>query len=168
MAEAAKRPEQADRAPERRPSVVRLTEKELPPMEPLPGGDREEPTEGEAEAAASQAEDEADPRGLTVSTWREVTTPEDPGLGFVGEVTNPTEHVAVGVVVTVTLYDAEDEEIASTLATLTSDSLPPGKKGAFRASFPGVFHYVRAHFDTAADLLLSNPAPQDEDEEPPA
>lgn len=159
MAEAAKRPKEADRVrEERREPVARLTEKELPPVESLPRETREEPAGGELERPASPAEDGAEPQPVSVSTWREVTTADDPGLAFVGEISNPTEHVAVGVAVTVTLYDAEDEEIVSTLATLTSDSLPPGKNGAFRATFPGVFYYARADFDVSAELLLTSSA----------
>jgi hypothetical protein len=159
-AEAAKRAVSREGSRDRRESVARLTEKDLPPAGPL-GPPREEEQAADAESADAKkastgsTEEEEKPPSLGIPTWREVTTIDDPGVTFVGEINNPTEHVAMGVTVTVTLYDAEDEEIASTAAILTSEILPPGKNGAFRASFPGRFHYTRAHFDVSAELVLT-------------
>lgn len=166
MAEAAKRPKEPEEARERRESVARLTERDLPPVgrpqPPQPAEESADATDGGEGSTASDPEepDEA-ARPVEVSAWREVTTTDDPGVAFVGQVRNPTDHVAVGVTVTVTLYDSEDEEIASTVATLTGDTLPPRKNGGFRASFPGVYYYARADFDVSADLLLTERPEED-------
>lgn len=170
MAETAKRPKEVEaREPQREP-VARLTEKDLPPVgRRRPAEERESPSAREEASSAPTETEESSPQAVEVSTWREVTTSEDPGVAFVGEIRNPTDHMAVGVTVTVTVYDAEDEELASTTAVLSSDTVPPRKNGAFRASFPGVFYYARADFDVSADLLLSD-RPEGEDgetEEPP-
>jgi hypothetical protein len=166
MAEAAQRPEQPEGPLGHRQPVARLTEKDLPPVGPRVRAEGEPPAEIQQPSTGSTEEDR--PQPLSIPTWREVTTIDDPGLAFVGEIHNPTEHLAVGITVTVTLYDAEDEEIASTAATLTNDTVPPRKNGAFRASFPGIFHYVRAHFDVSGEMVLTDQGQQDEAEGPPS
>lgn len=164
MAEAAQRPKQPEGPREPRQPVARLSEKDLPPVGQRDRAE-EPPAEIQQPSTASPVEG-ARPQPLSIPTWREVTTIDDPGLAFVGEIHNPTEHLAVGITVTVTLYDGEDEEIASAVATLTGETLPPRKNGAFRASFPGIFHYVRAHFDVSGEMVLTEQGQQDEAEEP--
>lgn len=166
MAEAAQRPKQPEGPRKPRQPVARLSEKDLPPVGPRDRA-KEPPAEVQQPSTGS-TEEEDGPQPLSIPTWREVTTIDDPGLAFVGEIHNPTEHLAVGITVTVTLYDAEDEEIAATAATLTNDTVPPRKNGAFRASFPGIFHYVRAYFDVSGEMVLTDQGQQDEAEEPPS
>lgn len=167
MAEAAQRPKQPEGSREPRQPVARLTEKDLPPVGPRVRAEGEPTAEIQEPPTASPVEEDR-PQPLSIPTWREVTTIDDPGLAFVGEIHNPTEHLAVGITVTVTLYDAEDEEIASTVATLTGETVPPRKNGAFRASFPGIFHYVRAHFDVSGEMVLTDQGKLDEAEGPPS
>lgn len=153
---AAARAAEEQRPAERKKSIARLTEKDLPPV-----GSSRRSAEAEEDAGAgssgARGEDEEGgrPDPIVVSTWREVSEIDGSGLAFVGELRNTSEHMALGVGVTVTLFDEEDEEIASTDAVLTGTALPPGKSGGFRAEFPGIFHFVRADFDVAADVVRS-------------
>lgn len=162
--EAARSSEPADARHEttRREPVARLTEKDLPPVGPRPTQKEEAKA---AETAPADSSDSKQPKGLIVSTWREVTEIDSPGLAFVGEVRNPTDNMAVGVTVSVKLLDEKGEEIASTGAVLTTDALPPGSSGGFRASFPGVYDYVRADFDVEGTLLRTNRGTTKEDSE---
>lgn len=148
---AAARAAETQKPAEEKEPIARLTEKDLPPV----GSRRRAEEEAPAEDSSSRNGDaeRRNPEPVTVSTWREVSEVDGDGLAFVGELRNASEHMALGVGVTVTLFDEEDEEIASADAVLTGTALPPGKSGGFRAEFPGVFHYVRADFDVAADVV---------------
>ncbi len=139
---------QADTRAERREPVARLTEKELPPR-----GRQQQTSEAEEAAAASLEAGQSGP--LQVVNWREVTEPESPGVTFAGQVRNTSEHMALGVTLTVTLSDENGDEIASADARLTTNALPPGAVGGFRASFPGVFAFSRADFDVSGTLVRS-------------
>lgn len=170
MAEAVREPK--DSEPQgRREVVARLTEADLPPVSsqsgredgsPSPKGS-EERTDGAGES------DPEEPESLQIVTWRELGGPERDGLEFVGDVRNVTENTALGVEVSVILFDQEGEEIAQGDALLTSSALPPGQTAGFRASFPGVFHYARVDLEASGRMVLSGDSPQTEDaEEPPA
>jgi len=147
MAEAAKqpKPEETERRREHREPIARLTEKELPSRGPLGGGDNGATTEA--------PEDEGQGQPLQVVNWREVTGVEDAGVTFVGQVRNVSEHMALGVTLTVTLLGEGGDEIASTTAQMTTDTLPPQSAGGFRVTFPGVFTYNRADFDVTANMV---------------
>lgn len=171
MAEAAREPKESE--PERKREVVaRLTEADLPPVgsqssgredsSPSPKGS-EERTEGAGESEPEE------PESLQIVTWRELGGPERDGLEFVGDVRNVTENTALGVEVTVILFDQEGEEITQGDALLTSSALPPGQTAGFRASFPGVFHYARVDLEASGQMVLSGDQPGTEEaEEPPS
>ena len=163
----AREPAEAKKEKARREPVARLTEKDLPPV-----GHRSTKKEEakQAETVPADSSDSKQPPGLMVSTWREVTEIDSPGLAFVGEVRNPTDNMAVGVTVSVKLFDEKGEEIATTGAVLTTDALPPGSSGGFRASFPDVFTYARADFDAEGTMLRTNKGPTSEasEESPPS
>lgn len=142
-------------------AVIRLTDKDLPPV-----GRRDEAARPTSQEGAPPAEGAAAPppngatgerQPLEVVTWRESETSESGGVEFVGRVRNRSERTALGVTVTVTLFDPEGEELATTRATITSLSLPPGATAGFRASFPSVFTYARAEFGVTGDLVLNEP-----------
>lgn len=156
MAEKAKHP-QADQksqpAPERRKPIARLTEKDLPPV----GAGKENPADAPKTTEPKPAgRPQQSASGLMVSSWREVTEVDSPGLAFTGQVRNPTENMSVGVTVTVKLLDEDGKTLATTGAVLSSDALPPGQSSAFRASFPGVYDYASAVFDVEGTMLRSN------------
>ncbi len=137
----------------RREPIARLTDKDLPPVGKSAQAETQEPAKA---AAKDQERRQQSPSGLMVSNWHEDTHTDAPGLLFVGQVRNPTENMAVGVTLTVKLYDQENKPIESTQAVLTSNALPSGGSGGFRASFPGVYYYARADFDIEGTMLETN------------
>ena len=150
--------------PAPKPVVARLTEKELPPVgTPLEAPD-EAPVAGEGGAPPAQSE----PEPLIIDTWREIGGPESPGLEFAGTVSNQSQDSAVGIAVTAALFDEEGVETASTEGVITSSALPPGRSAGFRASFPGVFHYVRVEFRVSGRLLRTAAPDEEEAESPPS
>lgn len=159
LAERARAPEPVA---EERTAVVRLTEKELPPVprseqtEP-PANGTAPPEEGSADADDSEAEEEA----LQIVTWRDIGGTESSGIELVGDVRNVSEDTALAVEVTVVLLDEAGEVIETSSAILTSTALPPGQTAGFRVSFPGVFHYAGLEFRTAATFALSGRDPED-------
>lgn len=156
--------------PRKRPVVARLTEKDLPPVGSERSSPEETPAPADGEDGGDQAgreqEETAEPESLQIVTWRELGGAEREGIEFVGDVRNVTGNTAVGVTVAVTLYDEEGEEIASRDALLTSGALPPGQTAGFRASFPGVFHYVRVDFDASGQMMLSGDDAEEEGADP--
>jgi hypothetical protein len=172
MAERAKAP--AAPAPAPRQAVMRLTERDLPPVG---SGGRGATAKGEPDAAAEgEATDDAGTReSLQVVSWREVSGPNSDGIEFVGNVRNITDRMALGVAVDVVLFDERGEETRSAGAVLTTLALPPGQAAGFRASFPGVYQYARAEFRTRGNLVLTDESArgsgaqgtESRDEEPP-
>lgn len=144
--------------PEQRTAVIRLTERDLPPV---PRAEQtEEPTDSrgsaESEDGSTDGGDaEAEEQALQVVSWRDVGGAESPGIELVGDVRNVSEHTALTVEVTVVLLDEAGDVIETGPALLTSTALPPGQTAGFRASFPGVFYYAGLEFRTSASLALS-------------
>jgi len=160
-------------APAPRAVALRLTEKDLPPV-----GRRGREPQAEGEATGGESGSEADDAGtgesLQIVTWREVSSPDSPGIEFVGNVRNITDRMALGVAVNVVLFDEQGEETRSEGAMLTSPALPPGQAAGFRASFPGVYQYTRVEFRTSGNLVLTSDSAREGDaaeesgsEEPP-
>lgn len=148
------------RPTERREPVARLTEKDLPPVESRASSGPDGESEGAGSGDPPRGREDAQP--VAVSTWREVTEIDGDGTAFVGELQNTGENMALGVGVEVTLFDSEDEVIATKEAVLTGSALPPGKSGGFRAEFPGVFHYARVDFEVGADIVEAQTEDADE------
>lgn len=167
MAAAERAPKAADtqeEEPARRKSVMRLTDRDLPPVgrgrgasdETSSGGASDERSSGGG-AADAAGQDRGELRPLEVVSWRESETSGTGGIEFVGRVRNRSQRTALGVTVLVTLFDPEGEEITDTQAQITAQSLPPGGTAGFRASFPSVFSYARAEFGVTGDLVLNEP-----------
>lgn len=158
--EEAERAAQAKTTPEPQPArsepVLRLTEKDLPPVAYRPA------PEGEQGAADGS---EKAPPPLEIVTWREVSEIGGPGVEIVGTVRNNSDSLAIGLGVTAVLYDHEDRELARTQAILTSTALQPTQSSGFRASFPGVYEYARADLKADGNLVTTEVP---EAEQPPA
>ncbi|MGD2115185.1 MAG: FxLYD domain-containing protein [Acidobacteriota bacterium] len=145
-----------ERTRERREPVLRLTEKELPPVgrrQPEPEAEAEGEPEAEGAGSAEDVSSESTQEGLRIATWREVTDPNSAGVEFDGVVRNTSDKQAIGVGVLVVLYDDQDEEVGRTAAAISSTALPPGESARFRATLPGVFAYDRAELTAQGQLL---------------
>ncbi len=145
-----------------RPALV-LTDADVshvrPSLEPTPNeeGDEAEAAEAGAEAAAegAGAEETAPPERLIVTGWGEVDDPSVQGVTITGQLSNSSPDVTAGASVTVKLYDADGELIASTDARLTSTTLTPGQTANFRASFPSIFVYETVRFESQSVAVKS-------------
>lgn len=136
--------------------VLRLTEKDLPPVG--------RPPAAEEEGGEGEGSEEEPPDPLEIVTWREVGGVGGPGIEIVGTVRNNSTSLAIGVGVTVALFDQAVEESARTDAIVTSTALQPTQTSAFRASFPGVYQYGRAELTAKGSLVRTE---QPDPEEPP-
>lgn len=137
-------------------AVLRLTEKDLPPVGARPAAGEDDRSGTAPEADGTAAEEEGG-ESLQVTSWREVRGPAGAGIEFVGEVRNVTGHTALAVSVDVLLFDEQGEEIETARAVLTSAALPPGETAGFRASFPDVYQYARMELRSTGRLVRSDP-----------
>lgn len=148
---AAEKADDSEPASPRREPVLRLTERDLPPVD-RPSGIEEDGPE----------DVEAPPEPLEIVTWREVGGIEGPGIEIVGTVRNNSESLAIGVGVTAALFDQDDEEVARSEAIMTSTALQPTQTASFRASFPGVYQFFRAELTAGGDLVRTErPDPEE-------
>lgn len=144
-------PEEA--RPRERQVVARLTEKELPPM-PLEA-------DPEDEQESTETAEAKPPSPLEIVSWREVGGPSSEGLEIEGTVRNNSDRLALGVVVSVELFDRQGESLGSSESVLTSTALPPGQSSGFRVSFPGILSYGRIEIGTRGDLMETRePGPE--------
>ncbi len=123
-------------------------------------------SEASAEEAAESDEDsgepgeegeaaEAAPERLVVTGWGEVDDPQVAGVTITGQVRNASADVTASTTVTVKLYDADGEILASAQARLTASTLTPGQTANFRAAFPSIFTYETVRFETDSVPLKS-------------
>lgn len=119
----------------RRPSVLRLTNKDV--------GRATRPEEEEGEELEETEEEEAEPESpaepVRLVSWQSRDSEEVSGLEINGTVRNVGEGIATNIVLTVKVRDVEGEEQVTTRAFLAAPSLAPGKSSAFRALLPDVF-----------------------------
>lgn len=160
-ADAAEAEARPGKAPTPREPVLRLTEKDLPPVTG-PTAAREG-AEQESAGQEATADREEPPEPLQIVNWRETGGVDTPGIEIVGTVRNNSESLAIGVGVTAVLFDQEDDEAARASAILTSTALQPGQTSAFRVSFPGVYQYGRADLEARGNLIRTE---RPESEEP--
>lgn len=123
--------------PKREP-VLRLTERDLPPVK-----DEEasvEPKEKEAGGKAVSS-------GLEVASWERAETAAGGGVEIFGTVKNSGTSTVTSPALMVTLYDAEGRLIATAEGRVNAPALPPSQTANFRAVFPGVDDFAAARFD---------------------
>lgn len=149
--------ERPEKAPAPREPVLRLSEKDLPPVT------RPADARGGAEEEAA-ADREEPPEPLQIVNWRETGGVDTPGIEIVGTVRNNSDNLAIGVGVTAVLFDQDGDETARASAILTSTALQPSQTSAFRVSFPGVYQYGRADLEATGNLIRTE---RPEPEEPP-
>lgn len=151
--------EAAAQSPAERRSVLRLTEKELPPVARTPelAGDGAEASAGAPDDAAREP---AEAGGLEIVSWRDLSTADAADQEFLGVVRNTAAHAVVGIRVKAVLYDVEGQPAATADAVVSTRALPPGQQTNFRATFPGRYAYDRVEFTAEGQLVLSGPQPE--------
>jgi hypothetical protein len=104
-----------------------------------------------AEAAAPKAEKEKQKAGssvVVVDNWRQVRRAEGDGIEILGTLRNTTSDLAAEAGVLVKLYDDNGKLLATADGLLSMPGIKPDGSTSFRASFPGLFAFAKAEFET--------------------
>lgn len=161
---------EAPKTTERRDSVARLTEAELPNAGPLvrrepdsderiadtatgtgAGGDAADSPEtgdgdsedGSSDDAPADREVGVDDSGLEVTTWSDVSTIGGNGTELFGAIRNVSDDTVAQIGIDAFFYDQAGELLYQGQGTLTATSIPNGRQVNFRIVAPGVFSYDR-------------------------
>jgi len=157
--------------PAKREPVIRLTEKDIPPMEP---SEEEAPASAEGEGGLSSS-------GLEVISWDKTANATGDGLEIFGTIRNQGADMVTSPTVLVAIYDEEGGLLGTNNGVVNAPSVQPGKTVNFRVAFPGIPDFAAVKFDAqGTGFKVRNPAaeegaeeaaaPADEapvDEEPP-
>jgi len=139
--------------PKRTP-VLRLTERDLPPVK-----EEEASSASEGEEAAGKAVSS----GLEVASWERAETSAGDGVEIFGTVKNAGNSTVTSPTLMVTLYDAEGRLIATAEGRVNAPAVPPGQSASFRAVFPGVDAFAAARFDAQGAPFATRPeAPEEQ------
>ncbi len=117
--------------------VLRLTERDFPPVRDLDEG---------AEGTVEKKE-EATSTGLEVISWEKTETPNGDGIEIFGTVRNNGNTNVTSPALVVTLYDEEGRLIATADGRVNAPAITAGKTANFRVVFPGVADFAAARFD---------------------
>ncbi len=123
-------PKAATAASGARKPILRLTNEDLPAVDP------EAETAGDAEA--EQSPQEADDQPVRLVSWDSRENADGDALEITGSVRNTGGDVVAGIRVRVTVLDADENPVSSS-AFLQRSSLAPGRSTTFRALLPGIY-----------------------------
>jgi hypothetical protein len=121
--------------PKREP-VLRLTEKELPPVK--------ETEEAAAEAAKPGA---AGASGLEVVSWEKTDATSGDGIELFGTIRNNGTSTITTPSLLVMLYGEDGGLLATNEGTINGAIVQVGKSVNFRVSFPGIPDFAAVKFD---------------------
>jgi hypothetical protein len=120
---------------------------------------RKEPANKPADPDAKESSPAAKPQGtVTVANWRRLENADGDGIEIQGTLQNNTDKIAANVSVEVQLYNEAGEQIATASGIAGATSIHPNGLTEFRASFPGVFAFADAKFETKGWPLDLSPA----------
>lgn len=136
----------------RRPAVLVLTEKDLPPV----------PEAGEeAEGQGKDAKSNAPAEQMAVTGWDRVNLPDAAGVQVTGTVINQGKSIATGGTVLVSLFDEAGAMLVTSQAELSGKPISPGQGESFTVDFPGVTDFATAKFAVSSrGFRLMEDAPQ--------
>ena len=124
---------------------------------------RKEPANKPADPKTKEDAQAAKPQGfVTVANWRRLENADGDGIEIQGTLQNNTDKIAANVSVEVQLYNEAGEQIATASGIAGATSIHPNGLTEFRASFPGVFSFADAKFETKGWPLDLSPAPSPE------
>jgi hypothetical protein len=133
--------------PPRKPSVLSLTEQDLPPV-----------GETEAAAAAAAGTAAAPPPALVVMPgWRTVVAADGQSTELLGMVRNDANAPALGVQVVAVLLSQSGEVIAEVEGATSSRALQPGQTTSFRVGFENAQPYDRIEFRVNGEVAAPPP-----------
>lgn len=126
---------------EKKEPVLRLTEKDIPPVGAAAMAAAEE---GEGKAGDAKAE-EASP--LEVISWEKTENATGDGLEIFGTIKNGSPNIITTPTLLVAIYDADGGLLATNGGDVNSPQIQPGKTANFRVAFPGVPDFASVKFD---------------------
>lgn len=127
-----------------------MTDKDFKQAPPPPPKDQ--PAAEETDAAGR-------PRvGVLLDNWERRDQPD--GLEIVGTLRNSGDELAADVGVTVRLFDETGALVATGEGRIATPSIAAGANAPFRVSFPGLFTFADAKFDTRGFGLRIKAAPE--------
>ncbi len=121
-----------------REPVLRLTEKDHPPVRLSP----EDESAPEAEEGSDSVK-----TGLEVISWDRTDAPSGDGIEILGTIRNSGGSNVTSPSLVVALYDSEGALIATAEGAVNAPAIPTGKTANFRAVFTGVTDFAAAKFD---------------------
>jgi len=168
----------APAAKEKKEPVLRLTEKDIPPVGALEEG---------ADARKDDAKQDETP-ALEVISWEKTGDATGDGLEVFGTIKNSSPNIITTPTLLVAIYDADGGLLATNNGDVNSPQILAGKTANFRVTFPGVPDFASVKFDAQGrgfkprvengavdetepqesdDMSESPPEPEPEPEEPP-
>lgn len=137
--------------------VLRLTERDLPPM--TESADSEEGAEAAAAAPA-----DAGTSQLEVVSWDRIPNDANDGVQIYGTLRNNGTGTMIAPALTISVYGEEGGLLAMTEASINLTAIPAGKSANFRADFPGLPDFAAARFIASGRGYEGSPAPAGEDD----
>jgi hypothetical protein len=106
------------------------------------------------------------PKGtVSVGSWTRVERPGGDGIDIQGTLQNNTDKIAANAGVEIQLFNEAGERIGTATAIVNSPSIQPHGLVGFRASFPGVFSFAQAKFETKGWPLDISPVDENKPKE---
>ena len=122
---------------EKKEPVMRLTEKDIPPM----GG-----LEESAEVKKGEAKQD-ELSALEVISWEKTENSTGDGLEIFGTIKNGSTNIITTPTLLVAIYDADGGLLATNSGDVNSPQIQAGKTANFRVAFPGVPDFAAVKFD---------------------
>ncbi len=122
---------------EKKEPVLRLTEKDIPPMGSA--GESEDAKKGEAKKDETPA--------LEVISWEKTENSTGDGLEIFGTIKNGSPNIITTPTLLVAIYDADGGLLATNNGDVNSPQIQAGKTANFRVAFPGVPDFASVKFD---------------------
>ncbi|MBP9145271.1 MAG: FxLYD domain-containing protein [Thermoanaerobaculia bacterium] len=134
---------------EKKEPVLRLTEKDIPPVSAAALADDEAARaagipgkEGDVDSAQ-----EAATSPLEVISWEKTENATGDGLEIFGTMKNGSPNIVTTPTLMVAIYDADGGLLATNNGEVNSPQIQPGKTANFRVAFPGVPDFASVKFD---------------------
>jgi hypothetical protein len=126
---------------EKKEPVLRLTEKDIPPVGAQAAEEDAKPGEEKADGK------EAGSPPLDVISWEKTENATGDGLEIFGTLKNGTGNIITTPTLLVAIYDAEGGLLATNSGEVNSPQIQPGKTANFRVAFPGIPDFASVKFD---------------------
>ena len=130
-------------------SAFRITDADVAHVDP----DDDPGATGEAADAEGEGETEPAPMAVRVIGWDRVETFD--GVAVRATLENQSDDVAVGIGVSVTIYDEDGIALSTTPARLVSTGLVGGQTTEMEAEFPGFQNFTAVNFDIRHQSLAT-------------